>query len=254
MFVTQLFQTRNFAAWLAAGLLVLSAAAWAAAQAFDFTVFGNFKRMRHTGDTKGQVRLAELPQAAGNWGVGALAGLKGEVLLYNGRLLVSRGDEAMGRTSGPQPSDEAALFASTKVRAWVDVPVPSDMNQTQFQAFLLEQAQSHGLDGARPFPFLVQGRYPALTWHVVSGQMASASPHSGSTGGSAGKHAERHVFDQPDTAGTLVGLYSAAQFEGVVSHPGERFHIHFADHALNASGHVDAYSVARASVLKLPLH
>jgi hypothetical protein len=47
--------------------------------------------------------------------------------------------------------------------------------------------------------------------------------------------------------------YSGAQLEGVVSHPGGRFHVHYAAAALEVSGHVDAYAVASGSILKLPL-
>jgi alpha-acetolactate decarboxylase len=39
----------------------------------------------------------------------------------------------------------------------------------------------------------------------------------------------------------------------VVSHPGERLHIHFADADASVSGHVDRFSIAAGAVLKLPL-
>jgi alpha-acetolactate decarboxylase len=48
-------------------------------------------------------------------------------------------------------------------------------------------------------------------------------------------------------------VYSGTALEGVVSHPGERFHLHFADAAATVSGHVDRYSVAAGAVLKLPV-
>jgi alpha-acetolactate decarboxylase len=51
----------------------------------------------------------------------------------------------------------------------------------------------------------------------------------------------------------LVGLYSGEALEGVVSHPGERFHVHFVDPSLGFSGHVDGYAVARGATLKLPV-
>ena len=54
------------------------------ARPFDFHSFGSFRRLSHTGDTSGQVKLADLPQSPGHWGMGALAGLSGEVLLVDG--------------------------------------------------------------------------------------------------------------------------------------------------------------------------
>lgn len=240
--------------WVAAGAFALSAAAWAVAPrlGFDFAAFGSFQRMNHTGDTSGQVKLAALPQVAGSWGVGALAGLEGEVLLHDGRLLVSRGDDPFGGVSAPRAGEEAALFAAARVQRWAEVRLPSGMTQARFEAFVLEQGRSIGLDGSAPFPFLLQGSYPKLTWHVVAGKPVAASGDS-VRGGHSNKLASMRIFEQPAASGLLVGVYSGAQLEGVVSHPGDRFHIHYADAALEVSGHVDAYAVASGSILKLPL-
>jgi hypothetical protein len=152
------------------------------------------------------------------------------------------------------PEDEAVLFAAARVTQWREIPLPTDMSQPQFEAFVVEQAQALGLDPAQPFPFLVEGRFPSLTWHVVTGQ-APRSGHAGGHhgGGHANKHAGMKVFEQPGVAGRLIAVYSGVQYEGVVSHPGERFHAHYVDEALSASGHVDAYSVARGAVLKVPV-
>jgi alpha-acetolactate decarboxylase len=240
------------ARWVAASALALSATAWAVAPRFDFAAFGSFKRMNHSGDTSGQVKLAALPQVAGSWGVGALAGLEGEVLLHDGRLLVSRGDDPRGAVSAPRAGEEAALFAAARVQRWAEVTVPSDMTQAQFEAFVLEQGRSIGLDGSAPFPFLLQGSYPKLTWHVVAGKPVAAAGDSVHSGHS-NKRAGMRMFEQPHAGGQLVGVYSGAQLEGVVSHPGGRFHVHYADVALEVSGHVDAYAVASGSILKLPL-
>jgi alpha-acetolactate decarboxylase len=234
---------------LTAALLLTGAAAWADTLPFGFTAFGGFKRMSHTGDTGGQVKLADLPQSPGTWGVGALAGLAGEVLLYDGRLLVSRGDSHKGMTTMAKPSDEAVLFAAARVQEWRDLPLPSDMTQVQFEAFVVKQAMGLGLDINQPFPFLVDGRFPDITWHVVTGQ----TPNMKHGGGHANKHAGMKVFEQSNVAGRLVSVYSGAQYEGVVSHPGQRFHVHYVDELLRTSGHVDVYSLASGTVLKLPV-
>lgn len=61
------------------------------------------------------------------------------------------------------------------------------------------------------------------------------------------------VFHDPGAKGQLVGIYSGAALEGVVSHPGERFHLHYADDPATVSGHVDAYAVAAGAALLLPV-
>ncbi len=229
---------------------LMAGSALASALLYDFAVFGSFKRMNHTGDTTGQVRLADLPQTAGTWGIGALAGLTGEILLHDGRLRVSRGDDHRGRVSDARPEDEAVLFASARVQLWTDVPLPKEMPQAEFEAFVVEQANKIGLDAEQPFPFLVDGAFPTITWHVVTGKPSSPT-HS--AGGHANKHAGTKVFEQAGGSGRLVAFYSGSRSEGVVSHPGERFHVHYVDTAREASGHVDAYRVGSGATLKLPV-
>lgn len=221
------------------------------ARPFDFRSFGSFRRISHTGDASGQVKLADLPRSVGHWGMGALAGFAGEVLLVDGRLLVSRGDDSRGRTGAARPDEQAALFAYARVTEWRTLTLDENMDQARFEAFVVAQAKALGLNTAQPFPFLVEGRYPTLVWHVVTGDGKPAPGRHG--GGHAEKHAAMHVFDQPHAPGRLVGAYSGEDLEGVVSHPGERFHVHFVDPSFGFSGHVDGYAVARGAALKLPI-
>jgi hypothetical protein len=53
--------------------------------------------------------------------------------------------------------------------------------------------------------------------------------------------------------GRMVGMYSGEALEGVVSHAGERSHLHYVDAGVTVSGHVDDYGVAGGAVLRLPL-
>jgi alpha-acetolactate decarboxylase len=233
--------------------------ALATALPFNFTHHGHFQRMMRTGDTGGKVALADLPRQPGTWGVGATAGLKGEIIQIDGKVLVSEGTDDKGRVQAPMPGEQAVLFASAQVRQWVDVRVPADMDQAQFEAFVSQQAQQRGLSLEQPFVFRVDGRFPRMRWHVVTGEAPSGAHggHGSHMGGGHGGHANKQSgmkeFHQPGASGQLVGLYSGAALEGAVSHPGERFHVHYADAPVAVSGHVDAYSVAEGSVLKLPV-
>jgi alpha-acetolactate decarboxylase len=247
--------------WLA-GTLLLAGAASASGAPFDFTHHGHFQRMMHTGQTAGQVALSAMPQPAGTWGVGATAGLKGEIVQIDGRLLVSPGSDEQGRVRPPQDGEQAVLFASGRVQAWQEVAVPRDMDAAAFEAFVQDQARALGIAPDQPFVFRVEGRFPHLLWHVVTGEPGSGDGHGahnrhGGHGGHGGGHANQRtdmrLFHQPEARGQLIGIYSGAALAGVVSHPGERFHVHYADAQATVSGHVDRYSVAAGAVLKLPL-
>lgn len=236
---------------IAAFALVASVAV-ASTPPFSFVHFGNFKRMMHMGDTSGQIKLSQVPKTVGTWGVGALAGLKGEILVADGSVLVSRGTDPQGRLEATKVEDEAVLFASATVTEWTEVAIARDMNQAALEAFVVQQAKAKGIDTEQPFAFLVDGTYPSLQWHVVTGD----TPSGQNAGGHGGNHSNHKTamreFKNAGSSGRLVGIYSGKNLEGVVSHPGERFHLHYVDHARTVSGHVDSYAVQAGSVLKLP--
>jgi len=215
-----------------------------ASEPFGIRAFGDFKRMTGTGDTAGVVKLRELPAAPDAFGMGALAGLRGEVLLWEGKPLVTRGHSEKGSVEPASPADEAVMFVVAQVEAWDQIVVPNDMTQAQFEAFVLRTAASRGLDAEHAFPFVVKGDLPRVQWHVV---MGSAPKHGDPKG-----HASIRAFDQAGVTAILLGFHSGAALEGVISHPGERFHVHYASRDLSVSGHVDEYRVAKGALLRLP--
>lgn len=250
---------------LALGLLTAGLAI-AAGLPFDFTHAGNFKRMNHTGDTTGRAAVGSLSQEPGTWGVGATAGLKGEIIQIDGRLLVSPGSAERGAVRAPAADEQVVLWASARVTEWVEMPLPQDMDEAAFEAFVRQQAQARGLSLDQPFPFRVKGEFPRLRWHVVTGERSVNAAAGGGGHGGHGAHGGQgahgghtntqsgmKVFHDPGAKGQLVGIYSGAALEGVVSHPGERFHLHYADDPATLSGHVDAYAVAAGAVLLLPV-
>ena len=238
------------------GALLVAGWALASTLPFSFVHHGSFQRMMHSGNTSGQVALAAVAQQGGTWGVGATAGLKGEIVQIDGKLLVSPGSDEQGRLRSPQEGEQAVLFASGRVQDWQDIAVPRDMDAATFEAFVQERAKALGMALEQPFVFRVEGRFPHLLWHVVTGEPGPGggqAGHGGHGGGHANQRSDLRLFRQPGASGQLIGVYSGAALEGVVSHPGERFHLHFADPAATVSGHVDRYSVGAGAVLKLPL-
>lgn len=229
-------------------LLLTTAVAWAA-EPFAIQAWGNFKHMSHTGETGGVVKVSALGNAKGSYGVGAVAGMRGELLLWDGKMLVSRGHSTKGETSPATANDEAVLFIRAKVDAWQEVPVTVDMTQVQFETFVVESAKKAGFDNDKAFPFAVRGNSTNLVWHVVTGTPQGV--HHGSGTHQQG-HAQSQVFKESSAEGTLLGFYTGAALEGVASHPGERFHMHYANTEFTVSGHVDEYRVAKGATLLLP--
>lgn len=246
---------RSLCRWLLAGLLTLAPSLVLGAAVEHY---GHFQRMMKSGDTSGKVALQDLSTASGTWGVGALEGLRGEIIQVDGRLLVSPGSDSKGGVRPPQPGEKAALWATGRVAAWREVKVPADLTLQELEAFIAEQAKAAGLDPSEPFVFRLTGQFAHLLWHVVTGEPPKASSadqgHAGhgSHGGHANKRTGMVLVRDPSAEGQLVGVSSGAALEGVVSHPGERLHLHFIDPAETVSGHVDKVTVKTGASLWLP--
>lgn len=226
---------RWWAAVPVAATLLAGVAAVAASLPFDFIRFGNFTRMVESGQSGGQVLLADLPQRKGDWGLGATAGLKGEIVQIDGRLLVSPGSDAQGRVQAPQRGEEAVLFAGARVAAWADVTVPSDMSQTQLESFVRERAAAHGLSLEQPFVFRVEGRFPHLMWHVMTGEppaggQGQPGQHGGHrghgammAGGHVNQRSDMKVFHAPGAPGRWWGSTAASAWRAWCRMPASAF-------------------------------
>ena len=220
----------------------------AAQRSFNLIVYGNFKKMVHTSDTSGKVALASIPRSAGTYGVGALTDLTGEILIWGGEILVTPGDSTSGTTQPPGIDDQAALLVTAQIKGWNETRVIQDLTQPEFEQFVINTAHSKGIDINKPFPFIVLGEITDYTWHVVTGK---AKRHGGSVQHGQG-HATNRTFTGAKTHGKLVGFYSAEEQQGVITHPGERFHVHYADNNLKTSGHLDNFGIAKGAKLLLP--
>ncbi|MES9844971.1 MAG: acetolactate decarboxylase [Candidatus Sedimenticola sp. PURPLELP] len=215
---------------------------------FALKHFGHFKKMMHMKKTDGVVNLKQAVNLPHVYAVGAPAHGTGEITVIDGRLWLDDGADGLGNARHAASNDEqAVILVRAQVKKWLPVTVPEDMDAKALYQFILEQASSNGLDTGAPFPFLIEGDYYDLDWHVLNG----VKKHS-SGGHKAGGIYKKIKEQRTQTAGTLVGFYSAAT-QGVYTHPGESWHIHVVFEQENKAGHVDALSVRKGSVLKLPV-
>lgn len=222
------------------------------ALAQDLTVHGNFRHMMHTGETGGAIALDRLT-APSAWGVGATAGLRGEVVIRDGAVPVSRGDDPQARLAPPEAGEAAALLAFGTVADWQTVAVPHEMTPDRLTHFIETQAQGLDLDAEGGFPIRIEGSFSQLVWHVVTGEAPSQGVHgAGHGGGHANGQSGMNFFDEAGATGEITGVYTGAALEGIASHPDERLHLHFVSADGTRSGHVDEIMIPAGAVLLLP--
>lgn len=218
----------------------------------DLTVHGNFRHMMHTGETDGTVALDTLTDPSA-WGVGATAGLRGEVVIRDGAVLVSRGDDPDARLTPPEAGEQAVILAFGTVEDWQAVAIPHDVAPDRLTHFIEMQAQSLGLDPQGGFPVRIEGSFPQLVWHVVTGEAPAHGGHgTGHGGGHANSQSGMNLYDEAGATGEIIGVYTGAALEGIASHPGERLHLHFVSADGTRSGHVDEIMIPAGAMLMLP--
>ena len=68
-----------------------------------------------------------------------MAGLKGEVIQVDGKILVSFGTDPEGKVQPSSKSGAAVLWASGKVAQWKQIQVPANMSQAEVESLYLSR-------------------------------------------------------------------------------------------------------------------
>lgn len=178
------------------------------------------------------------------YGVGALADLRGEVLLADGTVFRSTPRPGGITVTRGAASEAATLLVTATVPAWTPVLLDQDVPAADLDARLEALARSAGLDPQQPFPVLIEGPM-VVDWHVIDG--ARLAP--------GGDHAAHRAAATTGTLAaddaTLVGFFST-RHQGVFTHAGERTHFHVLSADRAVMGHADRISVRAGSTVRLP--
>jgi hypothetical protein len=212
-------------------------------QPYDILAFGAFRMLILQGDFTPKVVIKDAMAGHPTTGLGALAGARGEITIYDGRLIVSYGKEAL--PNPPAESEAAALLATATSPAWQTIMVDHDVAPDDIDAFLSQMAGAHGLNPEGPFPFQIRGTLASYVMHV------NVTPTNGPHG--MGQPIAITRESKGDAiAGMVAGIYASSDLVGIVSHGGTRTHSHWLASDLSATAHLDRWGLKAGAVLSLP--
>jgi len=197
-------------------------------------VHGELRGLMHGGSGAGVVALADA-ERPGVIAVGAIAEMRGEVTILDGKVHTSRVDGAEVVSADDAGTVEAALLVVATVPAWRDLRIDKDIAVADLDASIEAALRGAGIDTTRAIPLVIEGEFPTLRWHVVDGPHMHGAPSG--------------VQRETPGQATVVGFYSTAH-EGVFTHMGQHTHLH----ALlpGATGHVDELAIAAGATLRVP--
>lgn len=228
-------------------LISHSACTQGSSDPFNIRYYGNFKNMVHQRKIDGVVDLKTAVSAPHTYAVGAIKKGEGEITVHNSEVWLSYGKDGLNRTTRTIPeSEQALLLVTAQVENWQEIVVPKNMSQPELYKFIIEQAEKYALAPNQPFPFLLEGRFQKLLWHVINGLNPDLRGHE-----------RPHLFNQlteqrEQKLAIIVGFYSGS-IQGVFTHPGDSWHLHVLFSDEKKAGHVDEIVVQKDTVLKLPV-
>ncbi len=207
----------------------------------EVRVWGALREMIHDGRVEARVELASVV-APGTYGLGALAGMRGEITILDGTPWISIGEQDGGRATHEPTREHAALLVLAKVPAWRSVTIEADVSFADLDARIEKYIAAAGIAIDKPVPFVIDGTVDA-TWHVLKGPPTpGANPHD---------HARNAVVGKFAGTAAVFGFFSK-KHQGVFTHMGQDVHAHVIDAGSSLAAHADELSIRAGSVLRLP--
>lgn len=217
--------------------------------------YGSQKNIFDTGKAEAKVPLAAMSGPEASFGVGAVAGLDGEITVFEGKPYVTkvRGKEF----TMDHGHDHAAVFSVwTKNTQWRDEPLPvSVKSYLDLQRHVKARAAAAGIDTSQPFPFLLAGTPAELKWHInvdltegkpIDRQLFAKSKANYTMKNQpvdiVGFHSEKHP-------GVFISAYAPAIKEKDVKNT---IHIHLVSKDGKSAGHIDDIMMGTGMMLRLP--
>jgi len=186
---------------------------------------GAMRRTMWEGRRAGIIAMDSLVRP-GQYGMGPLDHLRGEITLINGHCHVARfvGDSLVVTEDS---TAKAPFFVHGRVNGWMDVPLPVPVKEDKAL-----EAVVGALDRSEPFFFVLDGRFDSVEMHVWD--LPSDSTFTGPEEGARFKRR----MSLHDIDGQVVGVFSR-KHRTVFTHHDSDVHLHFLSADGRVMGHVD---------------
>lgn len=209
-----------------------------------------------TGIAAPVVKVAELVGGNHAFGVGAVAGLDGEVTVMDGKPYITK-VRGGGYTVEHDPAQGLVFAVWSRQPAWQEESVPSAVRgYVDLQQFVRARAASAGIDVGKPFPFRLAGAPAEVKWHfnvdLTGGQRITPELFAQSKANYVARNEPMDIigFYSESHPGVFISAYAPAirADSGVKN----AIHIHLVSRDGKSAGHIDDLILAPGTVLFLP--
>lgn len=174
-----------------------------------------------------------------------VSGLKGEITIVDGTIYSSSVNSKKKIELSINQKGLLSPFAVyTHIEEWDTIEVKQLISSNQELYQLLEKESNIDLESA--FPIRLIGEFESVDFHIINANEKSKENHSHA----AHKEIQEH-FSVKNSNGEILGFYSK-NHQGVFTHKGSYFHLHFVDSEELNMGHVEGFSTKKNIQLLLP--
>lgn len=184
---------------------------------------GELRQIMHQGKYEGRVFLKDLPQKH-LFGLGAVKELQGEILILDGKALISTVIDREASIK-QQENIEATLLVYAQVPEWDTLSVKG---VNDISLLLEEQLKDREVTG--PTPFMLLGKAERLHYHIINFDLEKGDISQHRDG------AFQENLINSDVA--ILGFY-ATDAKGIYTHHDSNIHLHFRTNTGDKAGHVD---------------
>jgi acetolactate decarboxylase len=200
-------------------------------------VVGAMRDVMWQGQLDGRILLDTLRNRKGVYGIGPLAGLRGEILLLDGEQYVSRVTETGTPLVTIEEEVTAPFFVYGYQNLWETQKLPKEItNLKSLEKFVTDKASATD----QPFVFKLSGRVMAASYHIQN--LAVGSKVTNPTEA----HAGQRSFNIENEEVIIVGFYSK-NHKGIFTHHDTNMHLHIITVDKKAMGHLDQMELDAAS-------
>ncbi len=209
----------------------------------EVKVSGTLKNVMMRGDLSAYIDLDTLNKT-NLYGLGPIAGLKGELMIMNGQVFSSEnGGNAVDNQTNK--ISKAAMLVYSRVDTWRAFPVESTVNDFSELERLVEAiAQTHGYDISKPFAFKIETVPQSAHYHIIGWK--NGIPHT------MDNHKQFAITDSIENKSIqLLGFYSP-NHKGIFTHHTSNIHVHVMGVKDRTVGHLDAIKARGKITVYLP--
>ena len=226
---------------LIAGLLFVSAFTFI--QVPEVKVAGAMKNIMMKGDLSAHLNLDTLNKT-NLYGLGPVAGLKGEIIVLDGKVYTTSVDGKELKNKENKIAD-AAMLVYSYVPKWKAVTIDAAVsNYTELELLIEKKAAANGFDTDKPFAFRVVSTKAKASYHVIDWKEGTAhTMDNHKQFAYTGKMANSPV--------TMLGFYSK-HHQSIFTHHTSFMHVHIMDDKIKTVGHLDELQIKGLLTVYLP--